>query len=360
MAKHFHRIFAIGDIHGCAVELEALLETLAPKAGDLVIFLGDYVDRGPDSARVIDIILDLSRKVDVVALKGNHEAMFLDFLNFPESAGAGLFVLNGGTLTLASYSRKQIAAQNSDAIKGQSGSKSEEAFVIPKDHLDFFNHLQLYYETEDYFFVHAGVPEMSLEQIRLPDHELDLLWSRYPFLSSNFPWEKLVVHGHTPTQNAEIKFNRINVDTGCVYGGRLTAIELPAMKLHSVVKGTHPTTQTKFESGKLDADENRSAVRFRGRVPVRAQTSSGQAVELETLNYNQYGLLLCDQNEAQEPVFESGDSIEGVIGLIPETAVRFSGEVVRVESRGSVNYYGVNLTSISNEDDGKEWIGHSE
>jgi serine/threonine protein phosphatase 1 len=159
--RKFTRIFAIGDIHGCAIELEALLRKIDPMKDDLVVFLGDYIDRGIDSRRVIDIILDLAKRCEVVALKGNHEAMFLDFLEHPESVGAGLFVLNGGFSTLVNYTAPNGAIE------------------IPESHVSFYRDLQLSYETERFFFVHAGIPDQPLSTINAEKHEQNMLWSRF-------------------------------------------------------------------------------------------------------------------------------------------------------------------------------------
>ena len=99
-------IFAIGDIHGCVNELRALLNLLPLTPESTVVFLGDYIDRGGNSKGVIDTIIELRGHCRVVTLKGNHEAMFLDFLDHPGSARAGLFICNGGSATLASYANE--------------------------------------------------------------------------------------------------------------------------------------------------------------------------------------------------------------------------------------------------------------
>jgi serine/threonine protein phosphatase 1 len=323
--SNHNRIFAIGDVHGCAVELEALLRKLQVRKDDLVVFLGDYVDRGSESRRVVDIILELSTHCDVIALKGNHEAMLLDFLERPESPGAGLFVLNGGASTLANY-------------EGPGGS-----FEFPNEHINFFRTLRLYYETDQYFFVHAGVPNQPLSLIDEVKDEMTMLWSRQPFLSSTYKWEKIVVHGHTPVDMVDVKANRINLDTGCVYDGKLTALELPARKFHSVEKGTKaeaPVFPKEFSSSRV-------SMRFVGQLPVEARRGIEPTRRYETLNYNQFGLLMKDVEVGRVPYLRQGDLIEGVIGATDNSGVEFAGEVVRTESRGQSVVYGIRIDRIS-------------
>lgn len=335
------KTFTIGDIHGCAKELSALIEELKVQPEDTVVFLGDYIDRGPDSKGVVEQILKLQKRCNVVTLKGNHEAMFIDFLESPESSGAGLFILNGGTATLASYA-------------GPGGT-----FELPQDHLEFFYSLKLNYQDADHFFVHAGVPIKALADIDEEQDEMTMLWGRQPFLSSEFKWEKKVVHGHTPVEIPEALSNRINVDTGCVYDGFLTAVELPSGKFHQVPK---------FEKGHAfsvprDPGGQRTAVRYKGRLPVQAGVAGKTQFAFETLNYNQYGILMKDVPMGVAPHFMEGDVIEGQIGSNLESGVQFRGTVVRVEARGNVRLYGIKIERASFgedgrdfNDDGREWI----
>lgn len=328
------RTFAIGDIHGCSRELETLLRKINPQSGDRVIFLGDYVDRGPDARGVIDLILGLSQRCEVIALKGNHEAMFLDFLEQPESQGAGLFILNGGSSTLASYA-------------GPGGS-----FEIPKEHIDFFYGLRLWYETDTHFFVHAGVPMRALATVSEED-EQTLLWTRQPFLSTERKWEKIVVHGHTPADHPELRANRINLDTGCVYDGFLTALELPAMKVHQVEKDmkSEPVSYLR------QAPSSRIAMRFEGRLPVQANRPGERAERFETLNYNLFGILMRETTPAiGGPLLQVGDRIEGRIGPEGENQILFTGIVARSETRGDTVVYGVSIDRITNGNEGRAWI----
>ncbi len=311
-----------------------MLEKLPLDSSDLVVFLGDYVDRGPDSRRVIDIVLQLSEQVEVVALKGNHEALFIDFLDHPESVGAGLFVLNGGTSTLANY------------------WSADGKIEIPETHVRFLHELKRYHETEDYFFVHAGVPNMPLSSLDPAKHEVHMLWTRQPFLSSQFRWEKLIVHGHTPVREPEILPNRINLDTGCVYDGRLTAMEFPARKLYQVPKGMknqRALFPREFKSARI-------SVRFSGRIPVRAGRPGDREYDFLTLNYNQFGLLMEPRSQTEIVDLEIGDDIEGTIGENAESMVQFAGSIVRMETRGPSTFFGVKLERVSGDIGGPEWI----
>lgn len=196
------RLLAVGDIHGCLDHLERLMARVAPTEADRVVFLGDYVDRGPDGKGVLDYLIDFGRKFPgTVFLKGNHEAMFLDSL-----AGRNqlLFLYNGGGATLESY-------------------REVEGIRIPKAHRDFLEGLNLYYATEDFIFVHAGLrPGLSLEAQREPD----LIWIRDEFLDSDYDWGRTVVFGHTPVPEPFFKDNKIGLDTGAVYGRVLSCCDV--------------------------------------------------------------------------------------------------------------------------------------
>lgn len=196
------RLLAVGDIHGCLHHLERLMSQVRPTPVDRVVFLGDYIDRGPDSRLVLDYLIDFGRRFPrTVFLKGNHEEMFLDFI-----AGRNqmLYFLNGGETTLANY---------------QDGEKLR----IPQAHLDFMAGLRLFFESDRFIFVHAGLrPGLPLHE----QSEKDLLWIREEFLHSDYDWGKSVVYGHTPRLSTLLTPNRIGVDTGAVYGRVLSCCDV--------------------------------------------------------------------------------------------------------------------------------------
>lgn len=209
------KIFAIGDIHGCFEKLRTLIEQIEfNKEEDSLIFLGDYIDRGPQSKDVIEYFLRLSQDGhNMVFLKGNHEAMFQNYLS---GSDRFTFLINGGTETLDNYIRNIDQSQNT---------------IIPPAHIEFFQSLRLYYETESYIFVHAGLaPKVPLNRQR----ERDLLWIRESFIHSTYDFGKIVIFGHTPFKEPFITKNKIGIDTGAVYGNKLTCIELPGQKIYSV------------------------------------------------------------------------------------------------------------------------------
>jgi serine/threonine protein phosphatase 1 len=196
------RLLAIGDIHGCLSQLCTLLDQVAPTTHDQLVFLGDYVDRGPDSAGVVETLLELrARLPHTVFLRGNHEQMLLDVLGGDDPA---IFLINGGEQTIASYRKRG-------------------GWPPPAAHQDFYRNLTYSFETEKFIFVHAGLrPGTPLAR----QHPADLLWIRQTFLSSDEDWGKTVVFGHTPRQTVLVSKTRIGLDTGCVYGGRLTCCEV--------------------------------------------------------------------------------------------------------------------------------------
>jgi serine/threonine protein phosphatase 1 len=213
------KIFAIGDIHGTSSKLDQLLETLTinPKE-DTLVFIGDYIDRGPDPKGVIDTVLETIGTIEhVVCLRGNHEQMFLNY--FCEHKDEELYMHNGGISTLISY--------------GFKGTGGKAAINIPESHMDFLINLKPYCEVDDYIFVHAGLrPGIPLDQQNLQD----LLWLRYDFINSPHDFGKMVIFGHTPISLTTpfIENNKMGIDTGAVFGGKLTCVELPEMKIHQV------------------------------------------------------------------------------------------------------------------------------
>jgi serine/threonine protein phosphatase 1 len=211
------KIFAIGDIHGCNNELKRLLSLIdSDPLTDKIVFLGDYIDRGPDSRAVIDTVLDFKKTFpDAICLRGNHEELFLD--SYLNEKNVELYLFNRGASTLHSYG---VSIADFPAVK-----------FLPEEHLQFFTNLPLYYETDDYIFVHAGLrPKISLEE-QSPE---DILWIRSEFINSRWDFGKTVIFGHTPLSEPLIEKNKIGIDTGAVYGGHLTCLELPSLKIIQV------------------------------------------------------------------------------------------------------------------------------
>lgn len=219
-------IYAIGDIHGCIRLLDGLLTSIARDAEDIdaekrmLVFVGDYVDRGPDSAGVIERISSgLPAQFDTICLQGNHEAMMLDFLENPDRFD--LWDFNGAEATLASYGMnpESFAA---DAA-GIAACRAAFLEAMPDHHMRFFKSLNLSATLGDYFFAHAGVmPGVPLDRQR----PRDLMWVRHDFLDASDDFGKLVVHGHTPVKEPQVRANRIGIDTGAWKYGRLTALRL--------------------------------------------------------------------------------------------------------------------------------------
>jgi serine/threonine protein phosphatase 1 len=216
------RIYAIGDIHGRADLLAALLRqidvdcTLYPSSRPIMVFIGDYIDRGPASREVLDLLLECERTKEAVFLKGNHETFVQRFLSEP--AVLDEWRLCGGLETLVSYGLKPPI---SPGVPEQTQLAKELAKAIPRRHLEFLESLNLTFSCGDFLFVHAGIrPGVPIRK----QSEADLLWIREEFLSSEQRFEKFVVHGHTPVRTPDIRSNRINIDTGAFATGRLTCI----------------------------------------------------------------------------------------------------------------------------------------
>ncbi len=221
------RVYAIGDVHGCLDRLSTLHEAIAadlaarPVADSVLIHLGDYVDRGPDSAGVIWLLArgvvapPVARRVD---LQGNHEAMMLAALTGKPRL-AECWVDNGGDETLRSYDAPPDALPD------------EWVQSVPLSHRQWLASRPLTHSEGGYLFVHAGIRPGRKIHRQSPD---DLLWIREPFLSSQDTHPLVVVHGHTPAGAPVIRANRIGIDTGAVMGGALTCLVLERDAMHFI------------------------------------------------------------------------------------------------------------------------------
>jgi serine/threonine protein phosphatase 1 len=221
MSGRFH---IVGDIHGCVRELETLLTGLDVSAGDTLAFIGDYIDRGPDSRAVVDLLLGLRAQsgLRTIFLKGNHEDMCLAYVGRDGRWGES-WRMNGGGATLRSYGV-------SDALQGAAAAER-----FPAEHLEFFESLDLTAVVDEFLLVHAGVrPSVPLGA---QDPE-DLLWIREEFIACAHELPHTVVFGHTPQRQVLVDLPyKIGIDTGCVNGGRLTALEPHAGVVHQVTYG---------------------------------------------------------------------------------------------------------------------------
>ncbi|MBV8616366.1 MAG: serine/threonine protein phosphatase [Acetobacteraceae bacterium] len=217
------RIYAVGDIHGCLDQLVALHAAIAadlaarPVAAPLLLHIGDYVDRGPDTAGVIERLRHGPpiAGVPTVNLKGNHEQTMIEALAGERAAGTD-WLFHGGKPALASYGLDP------------DGPRAAWRAAVPEAHLAFLERLTMAHREGGYLFVHAGIrPSVRLED-QAPE---DLLRIRQPFLFTEQDLGVVVVHGHTPVKNPVVRRNRIGIDTGAVFGGCLTCVVLEGATL---------------------------------------------------------------------------------------------------------------------------------
>lgn len=216
------KLFAIGDIHGCYKTLLKLMAKIAPSKVDKIVFLGDYIDRGPSIKQTIDFLIQIKQDgYQVEYILGNHEWFLLNTLTNQHQSGA--WYLNGGMTTLESFGVKAVNEIN-------------------HRYLDFFCDLQPYLSLNNFLFVHAGFNDKTKD----PFKDLEtMLWTRNETYNSKLLANKTIIHGHTPILPEEIQKRTVkpdkvlNIDTGCVYKSRpgygyLTALELNSMTIHSV------------------------------------------------------------------------------------------------------------------------------
>ena len=223
MTQAERTVYAVGDIHGRADLLADLEKKILADWGEhggknsFLVFLGDYIDRGPRSRDVIQRLIT-GFPLPARYLRGNHDQMLLDFMRDPD-IGEDWRRL-GGIETLASYG---VDIAEISLGRGFERAASELKSRMPEAHISFFEGLEMSITTERYFFCHAGVrPGVRLNA----QNDQDLLWIRQPFLGSEADFGKVVVHGHTPVEEPEILPNRINVDTGAYLTGKLTCLIL--------------------------------------------------------------------------------------------------------------------------------------
>lgn len=215
------RIYAVGDIHGrndLLRLLHAQIRADAASAGGacqlVVVYLGDYVDRGPGSFEVIDTLVNEPLTgFEQIFLRGNHEDMMLDFMAGPPDS---LWLFNGGNATLESYGLPGAVFSTDRKLESLRRGLVE---AMPASHRTFLQSLRLSHEEGDYLFVHAGVrPGRPLGQ----QEARDVMWIRGPFLNSQADFGRRIVHGHTITPEPDIRVNRIGIDTGAFFSGCLT------------------------------------------------------------------------------------------------------------------------------------------
>ncbi len=226
------RLYAVGDIHGRADLLRNLHARILADSGqpnpetgtvspnNRIIYLGDYIDRGGHSRQVLDILVsDRLPGFDQVSIIGNHEQYLLEFLDDPGVLSAWLF--NGGDATLRSY-----GVDLEDPAFGREGEEwLQRRFreLLPPEHLMFFRDLATGHTAGDYFFTHAGVrPGIDIDNQAVRD----LVWIRDEFLYATANFGKIVVHGHTVTDEVVFRSNRIGIDTGAYRSGRLSCLVL--------------------------------------------------------------------------------------------------------------------------------------
>lgn len=221
-----NKIFVLTDIHGHYDQLMALYRKLPIEPDkDQLIILGDYVDRGPKSKQVVEQIIKWKKQYPHwVFLMGNHEDMMLDALVYGERIYHDYYLWfnQGGRQTISSYFPPEI----DDYSKAISNPKD----YIPKEHLEFLAALPRYYQADKYFFVHGGVMPYKKPEETDPQ---DMLWLRDNFIYSNYDWGKKIIYGHTYDNHSgsfepNVMENKIGIDTAMAYGGKLTALELPA------------------------------------------------------------------------------------------------------------------------------------
>jgi serine/threonine protein phosphatase 1 len=231
----YNRIIAVGDIHGYWKPVEALLKKINLTGTDLLIFIGDYIDRGPDSKQVVEELIRLSDlSSNVLFLKGNHEDMLLGSMGIDAVVkDVSTWLYNGGHATLTSYGMGRNEIEQLQRIWEEGVRFQLMKEYIPDSHIDFYSNLNLYIESERFFFCHAGIsPYGTVEEGK--NNLQDLLWIRDHLSMIDPPWEKTVVCGHTPLREVLLEDRLICIDTGLYYYGQLSAIDVLTRELYQV------------------------------------------------------------------------------------------------------------------------------
>lgn len=218
------RVYAVGDVHGrhdllTAMHGGIMAEIMRDRPADWrIVYLGDYVDRGPDSRGVLEFLAETTRREPrVVALAGNHDVGLLDFLAQPDPYG--MFAMNGGFETALSYGVEIDFISRETTEAGHAELKE----AMPESHLAFLSGLPFSAEFGDFFFCHAGIrPGVPLDRQSVDD----LIWIRAAFHHHRDLHPKVIVHGHTPVEAPQVMENRVNLDTGACFTGRLTALAI--------------------------------------------------------------------------------------------------------------------------------------
>lgn len=231
------RLFAVGDVHGCSAELSCMLKHLsgpcALSQNDLVVFIGDYVDRGPDSKGVIDLLLEFQRSFPAtIFLKGNHEHMLMGFLGLEPSEGWA-YLQNGGAACLKSYNISL------------SSPPEEVLNALPREHIGFLSSLQRYILTEKFVLVHAGLNPLRDIRSQL---DQDIFWIRDEFISNIHHFDRTIVFGHTPFHAVlEHPPYKIGVDTGLVFGNMLSCLDLSSGEIHQIKRGENSIIASRLQ-----------------------------------------------------------------------------------------------------------------
>lgn len=228
IAKSYKRIFAVGDVHGNLRELTILLNFVQSREDltkeDLVVFVGDYIDRGPSSAGVVEYVTAFREAhPETICLQGNHEEMLLSFLGFGGSHGE-YYLKNGGAECLQSYGVDVLSQDRGDIARS-----------IPEKHLEFFRTLEIGIVVGNYVFVHAGIrPGIPLDEQR----EGDLRWIRQEFIQSPHDLGKTVVFGHTSFSQVFVDLPfKLGIDTGIAYGNALSIVEVTEGSCYQIELG---------------------------------------------------------------------------------------------------------------------------